>query len=111
MDVPNYTAALRARPTSILVGVAHDFFFEGLEPEIETPTNQALSVLQKLTAGITEVAISARGQEDLRALVRGAEAYAYHAELIRQGAELDQPETLGRLRSGANIATLPYMQC
>jgi len=70
MDVPNYTAALRARPTSVRVGVAHDFFFEGLEPEIETPTNQALSVLQKLTAGITEVAISARGQEDLRALVR-----------------------------------------
>src|SRR5438128_10013430 len=44
MDVASYTAALRARPTSIRVGVAHDFFFEGLEPEIETPTNQALSV-------------------------------------------------------------------
>src|SRR5437870_12050405 len=31
MDVPNYTAALRARPTSVRVGVAYDFFFEGLE--------------------------------------------------------------------------------
>src|SRR5437870_9745675 len=110
MDVPNYTAALRARPTSVRVGVAHDFFFEGLEPEIETPTNQALSVLQKLTAGITEVTISARGQEDLRALVRAAEAYAYHAEFIRKSAELYQPETLGRLRAGANIGTVAYIQ-
>ena len=110
MDVPNYTAALRARPTSVRVGVAHDFFFEGLEPEIETPTNQALSVLQKLTAGITEVTISARGQEDLRALVRAAEAYAYHAEFIRNSAELYQPETLGRLRAGANVGTVAYIQ-
>src|SRR2546427_227789 len=82
MDVPNYTAALRARPTSIRVGVAHDFFFEGLEPEIETPTNQALSVVQKLTAGVPEASIFARGAERLRQSLRAVQARAYHAEVI-----------------------------
>src|SRR5438132_6331023 len=59
MDVPNSAAALRARPTSVRLGVARDFFFEGLDKEIETATNRALGVLEKLTGGITEVTISA----------------------------------------------------
>ncbi len=60
MDVPNYAAALRTRPTSVRLGVARDFFFEGLDSEIETAINGALGILEKLTARITEVAISAR---------------------------------------------------
>jgi len=110
MDVPNYAAALRSRPAPVRIGVAHDFYFERLEPEIATATNRALDVLRKLTAGITEVTISGRGQEELRALVRAAEAYAYHADFIRKSPELYQPETLGRLRPGANIGTVAYIQ-
>src|SRR5499427_11052119 len=34
MDVPNYAASLRARPASVRVGVARDFFFERVDPEI-----------------------------------------------------------------------------
>src|SRR5439155_15119312 len=109
MDVPNYAAALRARPTSIRLGVARDFFFEGLDSEIETAINGALAILEKLTARITEVAISARTQEELRSTVRAAEAYAYHAEFIAKSPELYQPETLGRLRAGANIGTAAYI--
>ena len=109
MDVPNYAAALRARPTSIRLGVARDFFFEGLDSEIETAINGALAILEKLTARITEVAISARTQEELRSTVRAAEAYAYHAEFIAKSPEHYQPETLGRLRAGANIGTAAYI--
>jgi aspartyl-tRNA(Asn)/glutamyl-tRNA(Gln) amidotransferase subunit A len=110
MDVPNYGAPLRSRPASVNLGVARDFFFEGLDPEIRTATNEAISVLEKLTAGITEVAIPARDQEELRSTVRAAEAYAYHAEYIAKSPELYQPETLARLRPGANISTGTYIQ-
>src|SRR5437660_7686821 len=70
MDIPNYIAALRTRPTSVRVGVARDFFFEGLDPEIETATTRALAVLEKLTAGLTEVQLSTRIEEDLPWTVR-----------------------------------------
>jgi len=110
MDAPNYTAALRARPTSVRIGVARDFFFEGLDPEIETATRQALAVLEKLTAGLTDVQISARTQEELRSTVRAAEAYAYHADFMAKTPELYQPETLGRLRAGAGIGTVEYIR-
>src|SRR5438477_7185656 len=82
MDVPNYSTALAQKSSSIRVGVAHDFFFENLEPEIQEATNRAIALLQKMTAGVTEVMIPARDQEELRATVRLAEAYAYHAEFI-----------------------------
>jgi aspartyl-tRNA(Asn)/glutamyl-tRNA(Gln) amidotransferase subunit A len=109
MDVPNYSAALVQRPTSIRVGVAHDFFFEGLEPEIQDATNRAIAVIQKLTAGVTEVMIPARDQEELRATVRLAEAYAYHAEFMAKTPELYQRETLARLRPGVDVTTIAYI--
>ncbi len=110
LDVPNYGAALRQRPTSVRLGVAHDFFFERLDPEIQKATNDALSVLEKLTAGVTEVAIPARNQEELRSTVRAAEAYAYHAEFIAKSPDLYQPETVARLRPGADISASAYIE-
>lgn len=110
MDVPNYAAALRQRPTSVRVGIARDFFFEGLDPEIQAATNTALAVLEKLSARISDVAIPARNQEELRSTVRAAEAYTYHAEFITKSPELYQPETLARLRPGADIGTSTYIK-
>jgi aspartyl-tRNA(Asn)/glutamyl-tRNA(Gln) amidotransferase subunit A len=110
MDVPNYAAALRGRPSSIRVGVARDFFFEKLDPEVESAVKRALTVLEKLTGSVRDVEISARGQEELRATVRAAEAYAYHAEYVAKSPELYQPETLGRLRMGATIDTVTYIR-
>src|SRR5437016_13597227 len=63
-----------------------------------------------MTAGVTEVMIPARDQEELRATVRLAEAYAYHAEFIAKSPELYQPETLARLRPGAGIGTVEYIR-
>ncbi|HYR89727.1 MAG TPA: amidase [Terriglobia bacterium] len=108
MDVPNYAAALRLR-SPVRLAVARDFFFERLDSEIETAVNRALSVLEKLMGTIREVEISARNQEELRATVRAAEAYAYHAEFIAKNPELYQPETLARLRAGANVGTEAYI--
>ncbi len=83
INVPDYTAALQAKVSSLRLGIpARDFFFSALDPEIETAVNNALSVLEKLTAGLREVSLNASTQERLRASVRAAEAYAYHAEFV-----------------------------
>jgi aspartyl-tRNA(Asn)/glutamyl-tRNA(Gln) amidotransferase subunit A len=110
MKIPDYTAALRMSPATLRLGIAREFFFKSLDPEIERAMNQALPVLEKLTAGIKEVAISASTQEQLRSTVRLAEAYAYHAKMIATSPEQYQPETLARLRPGADIDTVTYIQ-
>lgn len=110
MDVPNYAALLGQRTTTVRVGVAREFFFDGLDPEIETATSRAIAVLERLTSRVTDVTIPARGQEELRAAVRAAEAYAYHAGFMAKSPELYQPETLARLRAGADISTTAYIR-
>ncbi len=110
MRIPDYTETLRTRVSSMRIGVAREFFFAGLDPEIEAAVNEALRVLQKLTAGLQNVTFPASTQEQLRAAVRAAEAYTYHAEYVEKTPELYQPETLMRLRTGADIKTTAYIQ-
>ena len=108
--IPDYIAALRMKVSPLRVGVAREFFFANLDPEIEVAVNNALTILQKLTGSLREVTLPASTQEQLRAAVRAAEAYAYHAESVGKTPELYQPETLTRLRAGADIKTSAYIQ-
>ncbi len=110
MQIPGYSAALQERVSAIRVGVARSFFFDDLDPEIEAAVSDALRVLQRLTAGLRDVALPGSTQEELRAAVRAAEAYAYHAAFLAKSPELYQPETLMRLRAGADVKTTAYIQ-
>ena len=66
--------------------------------------------LEKLTAGVTEVQLTASVQASVRIAVRATEAYAYHAQYVAKTPELYQPETLGRIRTGEAITTPDYIQ-
>ena len=109
MATPDYGAALRAKVASLRVGVARGFFFAELDPEIEAATNEALRVLQSITAGVRDVKVDVTGHEALRATVRLAEAYAYHAGFVDKTPNLYQAETLGRLRAGADVKSRDYI--
>ncbi len=110
MNIPDYSAALRTKVSSLRLGVAREFFFASLDSEIEAAMKNALGVFEKLTAEVREVAVPGSAQERLRATVRAAEAYAYHAEFIAKSPELYQPETLARIRTGIDINTAAYIQ-
>jgi len=105
MSVPDYTAALNRKVSSLRLGVARDFFFEALHPEVEAAINEALSVLKRLTAGLKEIKVSVSTDPS----VLRAEAYAYHAEFMAKTPELYQSGTLERLRTGAEVTTLAYI--
>jgi aspartyl-tRNA(Asn)/glutamyl-tRNA(Gln) amidotransferase subunit A len=112
MSIPDYGAALRDRTSSLRVGVARSFFFADLDPEIELAVNEALRVLEKISAGLRDVTLPGSTQAllDLRATVRAAEAYAYHAAFVEKSPELYQPETLVRLRADAAVDTPTYVR-
>jgi len=106
VDVPQYSSALRAKPSSLRLGTPRDFFFEGLHPDIEAAIHEALSVLGKLTAGVREISIAVSTNRS----VTEAEAYAYHSESLAKTPELYQPYTRARLRAGADVSALVYIQ-
>ena len=112
MPIPNYSAALGNKVSALRVGVPQGFFFDHLDPEVEAAFTEALAVVRRLTAGTKDVVLPSRPdqQESIRSAVRAAEAYAYHFELVSKAPNLYQPETLARIKTGADVSTRAYIQ-
>jgi aspartyl-tRNA(Asn)/glutamyl-tRNA(Gln) amidotransferase subunit A len=104
--VPDYAAAL-GKKTSFRLGIPRAYFYEGLHPEVQAAMTAALAVLGKLTASQRDIEIQT-GSEAATMVLR-AEAFAYHQENVAKSPELYQPETLKRIRSGAEISASAYI--
>ncbi|WP_165226648.1 Asp-tRNA(Asn)/Glu-tRNA(Gln) amidotransferase subunit GatA [Aquisphaera insulae] len=55
--VPDYTATLDTPPESLRIGVAREFFGEGLDPEVEAAVREAIRVYEEAGASIKEVSL------------------------------------------------------
>jgi aspartyl-tRNA(Asn)/glutamyl-tRNA(Gln) amidotransferase subunit A len=108
MTVPNYMATLRSKTSSLRLGVPHEFFFESLDPEVEAVTNEALSVMRKLTASVEQVrTVPVNNITNLTVLA--AEAYTYHADFVAKTPERYQKPTPVVIRAGADIRARDYI--
>ena len=104
--VPDYAAALRAKTTSLRLGIPRAIFYEQLHSEIEAAVTKALEVLRRLTAGLRDVEMP-----PLQTLpIVGAEAYAFHAPYLSKTPELYQSPTRQRLERGSQVTTAAYVQ-
>jgi aspartyl-tRNA(Asn)/glutamyl-tRNA(Gln) amidotransferase subunit A len=106
-DIPvaDYVAGLGSRPKALRIGVPRAYFFEGLDAEIQSAVKQALSLLTKLDADVREIELDVPTDRT----VQSAESYAYHAEHVARTPELYQPETLRRIRTGADVSATDYI--
>jgi aspartyl-tRNA(Asn)/glutamyl-tRNA(Gln) amidotransferase subunit A len=104
--VGSYLAPAGRRSTPLRIGVPREFFFADLHPEVQAATDEALRVLVAAGAEIRDVPLEVSTD---RAVIR-AEAYAYHAGYIAASPDLYFPETLAKLRSGADIDAQTYIR-
>jgi aspartyl-tRNA(Asn)/glutamyl-tRNA(Gln) amidotransferase subunit A len=104
--LPDYAAALETKG-ELRIGVPRAFFYDGLHPEIEAATAAALAVLATLGGREREVAL-ATGIEAAGVVLR-AEAHAHHEQAVASTPELYQPETLRRIRGGAEVTAAAYI--
>ena len=95
----DFLALVRENTTTLRLGVPRKFFFEDLDPEVDSAMKEAISVLRTLTAEIRNVELPVSTDRALQA----AESYQYHREWIEQSPDLYQPETLRRLLTGKDI--------
>jgi len=105
--VQDYAAGLEAKSSSLRIGKPRAHFYEGLHPEIQAAMDTALSVLGKLTSIQHNIEMPA--PNDAALLILKVEAYAYHREYVSKTPELYQPETLKRIRAGAEISATEYI--
>ncbi len=57
LAVPDYVKLLEQAPKKLHLGVAREFFAEGLDSKVKTEVNQAIKIIQNLGHRITEVSL------------------------------------------------------
>jgi Asp-tRNA(Asn)/Glu-tRNA(Gln) amidotransferase A subunit family amidase len=100
MPVPDYLAGLRDGSEPARIGIPRKFFYQDLDPEVAAAVEQAVELLRTLAGDISDVELDTPTDRTLQT----AESYAYHAEFVSRSPELYQPETLRRIRKGADIS-------
>ena len=107
-DVPvaDYVSGLGETTKSLRVGVPRAHFFDELDDEVRRAVEQALAVIATLVANVRDVQIEVSADRTVQA----AESFAFHADNVARSPELYQPETLRRIRSGADISAAEYIQ-
>jgi aspartyl-tRNA(Asn)/glutamyl-tRNA(Gln) amidotransferase subunit A len=100
-----YPSAIEESTAALRLGVARDYWNE-VDGEIKSAVDSAMTALARITSGVQEVGLST---DTDRTLVR-CEAYAYHQKHFPQEEKNYDPETLRRVRSGADVTAPQYIQ-
>ena len=100
-----YPSAIEDKTAALRLGVARDFWNEA-DGEIALAVDAAVTALGKITAGVQDIDLST--QVD-RTLVR-CEPFTYHQKYLPQQESGYDPETLKRIRSGADVTAAQYIQ-
>jgi aspartyl-tRNA(Asn)/glutamyl-tRNA(Gln) amidotransferase subunit A len=101
---------------AIRVGVPRSLFYDGLNREVEAAVDEALNTLKGLTAGVREVQLpEVPRSPDIPELllpylrVIGAEAYAFHEEMLKRSPDRYNARTRKNIESGAGISAADYI--
>jgi aspartyl-tRNA(Asn)/glutamyl-tRNA(Gln) amidotransferase subunit A len=100
-----YPSAIEEKTAALRLGVARDFWND-VDEEIKVAADAAVAAIGKTAAGVQEVELSTNAD---RTLVR-CEPYAYHQKYLSQLENDYDPETLRRIRSGADVTAVQYVQ-
>jgi aspartyl-tRNA(Asn)/glutamyl-tRNA(Gln) amidotransferase subunit A len=108
--VDDYVSALTRDIRGLRIGVPRNYFFEGVDPEIERAFEAALGTLRGLGAEVRDVQIPSLAATQSFLLIMMAEAFAYHERDLREHPELYGDVLRERLLAGALITGSEYTQ-
>src|SRR5207245_820194 len=95
---------------SLRVGVPREYFFEGIDPEVEKGFEQALATLRQLGAALEDVQIPSIQAAGAYTAILLAEAFAYHEHDLREHPERFGEILRERMLAGALITASEYVQ-
>lgn len=111
--VPDYTSAFRMQVSKLRLGIPRTPFFDALDPEIAKAVDAAIEVLRKLTVTVEESTLPSGSMtiDEIYAMVRSVESYAYHSKWIAESPEKYQAATRERIvQNAAGIKASSYAQ-
>lgn len=109
--VPDYRDGLHGGIKGLRVGVPANFFFDRIDPEVESAVRAACAQLQSLGARIVDVTIPMAEQIiPVEFGIMLPEASAYHRQMLRQSPELYTDDVRLLLELGELIPAADYIQ-
>jgi aspartyl-tRNA(Asn)/glutamyl-tRNA(Gln) amidotransferase subunit A len=110
-SVPDYTAALNGDVRNLRLGIPQEYFFEMVDPEVESAIRQAIEVVRGLGASVHRVSWPSLRYASLAALIIVlVEASAYHETWIRTRPQDYQPDVALRLKWGLLLPAPAYLK-
>ena len=101
----HYPSVLEEKTSALRLVVPRDFW-KDIDKEIEHAVNDALAKLAGITAGTHEITLATETDN----IVVRCEPYVYHQKYLPAHADEYQPETLRRIRTGADITATQYAE-
>ena len=108
--VDDYTAQLGRGVRGLRIGVVRNYFFEGIDPEVERAFEEAMATLRGLGAEVRDVQIPSLKAAHAFLLILLTEAYAYHERDLREHPELYGDVLRERFLAGGLITASEYVQ-
>lgn len=109
--VPDYAGSLRDGVRGLRIGIPREYFYETLDPEVETTVQQAIEVMKGLGASIHQVSWPSLRFATLTALtVVLVEASAFHERWIRTRPQVYHPDIALLLKWGLLLPASAYLK-
>ena len=100
----NYLQDIKSGIRDFSIGIPRKYFYEDLDPEIAGALENAIASLTKDAKSAREVEFPVEQDRTLF----NAESRAYHRDKIASSANLYDPESLRRLKSGEGVSDSEY---
>jgi aspartyl-tRNA(Asn)/glutamyl-tRNA(Gln) amidotransferase subunit A len=111
LPVDDYVASLEIPVRGLRVGVPLDFFFQGLDTQMEAGVRGAVATLATLGARVAEIRLpDPRVLNDITGLISRSESSALHGRLLRERPQELDAFTRARLELGLGVPAYDYLQ-
>jgi aspartyl-tRNA(Asn)/glutamyl-tRNA(Gln) amidotransferase subunit A len=109
--VPDYAAALDAPVKGLRIGIAENYYFDGLAPEVEAGVRDAIRALTALGTAVRPVRVpDPIVQHGVANVLARAESVVIHERVLRERPHELQPAVRARLEVGFQISARDYLQ-
>ena len=109
--VEDYTATIGQGVRGLRIGIHRDYFFEKIDPEVETSVTAAAGALESLGATIEEVSVPLMDKASaISTAIVGPETVEVHMRNLRDRPEDFDPSVRVRLEAGAVVSAHQYVR-
>ena len=109
--VPDYAARLDQSIAGLRIGVPENFYWDGIDAEVEAAGREAVRLLGELGARVTDLPLpDPRILVDISNLIARCESAAVHGRLVREQPHALQPAVRARLEIGLQVTASDYLQ-